>query len=587
MGNGFILHMLVNQNPPSSLLNSILSYGLLVLGLLFVLYWGILNPPTGHYYTTDEQFIADSGVFMLYGLTPRCLDWPAIPAVFLFYLITLVHLGIDVLTHRPAVHGLADVFARADAIVAQYLTDRSAYLTAGRLVQLLLTGGLLAWLMRIINRTDSRIIPPATGLLLSFLLVLNPDLLTGTAVLRPEGLAYPLAMLLIGLILFGDFTSRWALFWGLLLTAVLISQRLIFVFMLPFWVGGLLLRAGQFSVRNLLLAGVGLVGLLFMVMPFLWTDTLVLAKAFAGGILVKVNAPGQTGGGFNWPYLAASVQMPDNWVYGLALIGGYSFLRQYPHRPVALLLIGVLVLYGVMVLRSAVIYPTHTLPLRCLSWPLVAYGGGSLYQWLAGRLAWPPLNARVGAGMLGGLVGLLFLRESIAYERLTHLPSNHEAVLGWLRTVPPTAAVLMASEFNSTVPKSRTCLQRELADIENPALFNLKMQRLLTYVGGRTGAENSVPVLLQMTLSEDEKAAIVQHRLLIQAADSLPTADTYFYSTAAGFISYYLPYDAALSNFRQGRYAYTVADQPIAGLKPGKIFDQGSGVVYYLYTRPL
>ncbi len=563
---------------PDSVVNKpIISYGLLVAGLLFCLYWSVLNPPVGVYYTTDEQFIADSGVLMVYGLTPRCFDWPAIPMVLVYYLLTLVHIAFDLLTHLSALHGLTGIFSRIDHTIAQYFADRTAYLLAGRVLQIMLAGGLLALLIRIINRADPQRLPPVAGQLLMLLLVLNTDLLIGTTVIRPEGLAYPLAMLLTGLILVGRLTTRQSLLWGLLLTALLISQRLIFAFLLPFWLGGLLLRTGRFSVRYLVQLSAGLLVALLLTMPFIWTDTLILVKAFAGGVLVKVNAPGHQSG-FNWPFLWTSLQVPSNWIYSLTLIGGYVFIRQYPQRAVAWLLVGTLLLYGLMVFRSSTIYPTHTLPLRCLSLPLTAYGGAAVCQWLAERIRWWRAGGTLATGMFGILMGILFVAESVEYQKLNHQPLIQQSVLAWLQTLPATDTVLMPNEFEGVIRKSRSCLQRELEAIESPVMSRPKLNRIMSYIGGG----NASSVLLEATLFEDEKAAIMQHKLLIQDATQAQPADTYFYSPDVGFINYYLPREAALDDFQRGRYTYLLTDQALVE-PPLRTFNQGRGVIYFLY----
>lgn len=544
------------------------------------LYWGVFNPPTGNYFTTDEQFIADSGVLMLYGLTPRCLDWPAIPMVLLYYVLTLLHSGFDLLMHVSGLKSLPDLFTRIDQLVAQYFMDRSPYLMAGRLIQITLTTGLLAGLVKVFHRADYRRLPPLTGLFLSLLVVINADVLSATTVIRPEALAYPLCMVLTGLLLFGKLATPRSQFICLLLTALLISQRLIFIVMLPFWIGGLLLRINRFSVRSLVGVSGGLLGLLFLTMPFLWTDTLVLIKAFAGGVLVKVGALGQPLG-FNWSYLLNSAQIPANWVYGLTPIGAYFFIRQYPQRSVAWLFVITIFLYGIMVFRSSVIYSTHTMPLRCLSWPLIAYAGVGICEGLWGNTQ----VARIGVGILGIALAFLVVWEGIDFEKCSHQPLTKYEVVAWFDTLPASATVLMPNDFEGVMVKSRRCLERERTAIEDSALASLKMQRLMSYVGGRND-KVALPVLWQVTMSEDEKAALIQHDLLIQYSPKRQPADTYFFSTSVGFINYYLPQEQALNDFEAGRYTYAIVDQPLAHQTPLKVFNQGWGVTYYAYARP-
>jgi hypothetical protein len=569
------------SSPPSSRLSvstdslpsSWWSYLVVGLAIGFTLWISFVQPPDRGYFTTDEQFIADSGVFMLYGATPRCLDWPGIPMVLVFYLLALGQCAIN-LVGAAASGGLSavGVFEVVDKTAYVYLLDRVPLIVAGRLVQILLVGGLLVWCVRIIHRANSSLLPPVLQLPLIVVLCLHYDILTSTPVIRPEGLAYALFAVASLLILFGEFPARsWRLpATVLLLIALLISHRLLFVFTFPFLLGGLLLRMGWSWQRALSLVGTLLVFML-LTMPFLWTDTFVLLKAFAGGMLMKVS--GTQTSFFNWDYITSMVlPAPTVWQLVLLPIGALAFWRWYPHKGVAALLIGNLLLLTISIFHSSTIYITHTLPLRTMGLFLLAYAGYGLYQVTKRR--WTLYG-------LATLLAVSQIAESILLEADLLRPSTFWQVADFLKKLPANTPVLIEADFDNVTPRSQKALLRELRAIEDQTLTQVKYDRQF---GGKIST--TIPIALHTSLAEDDRLAVLQRQVQAQYTPPNTYVDLSYFSPNAGFVNYFVDQKTSFADFATGRYTYLITHEQLPYTKVAS-FDQPShSGAYYVYKTP-
>ncbi|NID08589.1 hypothetical protein [Fibrivirga algicola] len=547
------------------------SYILVGLAMSFALWVTFVHPPDGGYFTTDEQFIADSGVFMLFGATPRCLDWPGIPMVIVFYLLALGQCLIN-LVSAPDLSGVG-AFEVIDKTAYAYLLDRIPLITAGRLVQTLLVGGLLIWCVRIIHRASPSLLPPVLRLPLVVILCLQYDVFISTPVIRPEALSYALFAVAGFLILFGEFPAR---SWRqpavvLLLIALLVSQRLLFVFTFPFLLGGLLVRIGWSWQRALGVLG-GLLLFVLLTMPFLWTDSFVLLKAFGGGMLMKVG--GAQSSFFNWGYVTSMVlPSPTVWQLLLLPIGAVSFWRWYPNRAMAALLIGNLVLLTVSIFHSSTIYITHTLPLRMMGLFLLAYGAYTLY--LLSRRRWVLYT-------VAGLLALSHIAESALLEADLLRPSTLWQTATFLQKLPANTPVLTTPEFDNITPRNKQTLIRELRAVEDETLTQAKYDRQF---GGKIST--SPPVVLKTSLSEDERLAILQRQILVQYTPLNHYPDLTFYGSLTGFVNYFVDTKLAFADFEKGRYTYLVTHDGNLPYPRVTQFDQPShDGAFYVYKTP-
>ncbi|MEZ0541948.1 hypothetical protein [Fibrella arboris] len=549
------------------------SYLIVGLAISFALWISFVHPPDGGYFTTDEQFIADSGVFMLFGATPRCLDWPGIPMVLVFYLLALGQCLIN-LVGAAASGSLSavGVFEVVDKTAYTYLLDRVPLIVAGRIVQILLVGGLLTWCVRIVHRAGTSLLPPVLRLPLVLILCIQYDVLTSTPVIRPEGLSYALFAVASLLILFGEFPAR---SWRqpatvLLLIALLISNRLLFVFTFPFLLGGLLFRMGWSWLRVLGVLGTFLLFVL-LTMPFIWTDSFVLLKAFAGGMLMKVS--GTQTSFFNWDYISSMVlPAPTVWQLALLPVGAVAFWRWYPNKGMAALLVGNLALLTLSIFHSSTIYITHTLPLRTMGLFLLAYAGYGLFQ--VTRRRWVLYG-------LAGLLALSHVAESILLEADLLRPSTFWQAADFLKTLPANTPVLIEADFDNVTPRSKQALLRELTAIQDQTLTQLKYNRQF---GGAIAT--TLPVALRTSLSEDERLAILQRQIQAQYTPPNRYADLFYFSPATGFVNYFVEQNAAFADFVKGRYTYLITHEQLPYPRVAS-FDQPShGGAYYVYKTP-
>ncbi|MBO0938722.1 hypothetical protein J2I47_19380 [Fibrella sp. HMF5335] len=540
----------------------------------FHLFVTVIHPPDGGYFTTDEQFIADSGVFMLYGATPRCLDWPGIPMVVVFYLLGLGQSALNIIS--AAGHGglsAVGVFGIIDQTANAYLLDRIPLIRAGRLVQLVLVAWLLVNTIRTIYRADSLRLPPVLRLPLAIILCLQYDCLVWPPAIRPEGLAYALFTCLAVQLLFGSQTQRGWRTILLILTALLLSQRLLFVFTMPFILGSMLVRTGL-NWRQATRIVVGLLACLLLTMPFLVTDTLVLLKSFFGGLLMKVNGGAQASF-FNWDYVHTMVlPAPTAWLPLLTLLGGAAFWRFYPNRIIAALLTGNLLLLTISIFHSSVIYITHTLPLRTLSVLLLAYGAYGLYRWLGSR-AWVLYGAT-------GLIALSNLAESVLLEKELLQPSNLMHATSYANALPANARVLIDATFDNTLARSRKTALRELQALQDPTLTQQKFARQF---GSQTSL--NVPVSMQTTLLEDDRLTMLQRQVQAQQTPPNRFPDFFLMADVSGFTNYFIDKKQALADFKTGQYDYLVTELPLPYDRL-KTFDEPShSKTYYVYKKPL
>ncbi len=553
------------------------SYLIVALAISFTGWVSFVHPPEGGYFTTDEQFIADSGLFLIYGATPRCFDWPCVPLVLVFYLLSLGLCLINVISAAAAgtLTTAVDLFEIIDRTAYTYLLDRIPLIVAGRIVQILLVSGLLIWCTRIIHRASTTLLPPVLRLPLVVILCLQYDVLVGTPVIRPEALSYALFAVISLLIFFGDFpASSWRQpVTVLLLIALLISHRLTFLFTMPLLLGGLLVRVGWNWKRALRLVGALLI-FVSAAMPFLWTDTFVLVKAFAGGMVVKVNGThGKQPTFFNWEYVREMVlPAPTVWQLSLLPIGALAFWRWYPHRVIAALLIGNLVLLSISILHSSTLYVTHTLPLRTLGLILLAYGCYGLYQLTHRRWVLYGLTA---------LLAVSHITESALLEADLLRPSTFWQTADFLKTLPANTPVLVESEFDNLTPRSPQALTRELAAIQDQRLTQAKYNRLFS---GKSAT--SVPVVLETSLSEDERLGLLQRQILVKYTPMNKYADLYYFSPATGFVNYFVEQKPAFADFVKGRYTYLITHEQLPYPRVAQ-FDQPShGGPFYVYKTP-
>ncbi|WP_345266925.1 hypothetical protein [Nibrella viscosa] len=556
-------------HPPAE--SILFGYLLVVLAVLFGAYWCIINPPPGVYFTLDEQFISDSGVFLLYGASPRCLEWPAVPMVLVYYLLALLHCGFLLVRQLLTGSNPVEIFKLIDQSIYAYLQDRTTYILIGRTVQLLLTATLMILTIRNLPKSSTQRLPVSVRDLLIIVMVVNSELLISPGIIRPEAIAYGLCLYIITAILFTDTPDRWFGYRLMLITALLINQRMIFLILLPFILGSLILRTQPtFSWKSTGKLVAALVASLVLTNPFFATDTLIHVKAFAGGIIAKVAAPNQAN-----PLLAQSLQPVNAFLILLTLLGFHFFRKQYPDKRIVWLYMANMGVFALLISRSAVVYPTHTLPLRILGLVPLAFGGIGIWQLITRQ-------QRLAVQISGSLFCLFTLYDSLKFQVNAHQLTNYQQVVTWLNTLAPQTSVLLPPDFEGRLRKNINSLKRELSAIQDAELSQAKLNRFIGFIRNKPD-QLSRSILFNEILLEDERLTAIQHRILVQHTPPQRYIDPYFYSPQVGFINYYIPSDQALSNFDKGTYAFLISENPLENRRPERVYNQQAGLPYYVY----
>lgn len=105
------------------------------------------------------------------------------------------------------------------------------------------------------------------------------------------------------------------------LFGIIVAERLIFLLMSPLFFAGIFLLSATNRLKTVV-SGLGFFLLTFVAFcPFVLTDPLIIAKAFFGGILAKVNDSPMTTF-FNWEFIRSYFENPIGYLaLGLSILG--------------------------------------------------------------------------------------------------------------------------------------------------------------------------------------------------------------------------------------------------------------------------
>lgn len=550
------------------------TYALLGLLWAFTFYKSVVVPPFFGYYTTDENFIADSGVFLWYGNTPRCLDWPASPSLLIFFALFGLNAAYRIMANPGEMDGFADVFTQVDLAAFQYLTNRQELLLIGRTIQLALVGVIIFLTIRFIYRNPHPLLDNGGRNVLAFLVISSSFIWTYAPVLRPEALAGSLFLYIIVRMVFGRELTPRETYLLAVLFGIVLAERLLFVFVAPVVLGGVYFlsprRKWTLTWRALLLVA----GVFVVLCPFILTDPLVVLKSFFGGILAKMqDKPMPTA--FNEAFIGEYFKNPLSfgWV-ALCLLGGWVLIKE--RKPFYLLLAANWLFFLFLVLRSAKIYGSHVLPAAVFTLVVAAVGA----RFLASLLP----KGRVVAGLLVAGLGAASLVEIYQAQAVSHRRSNVAKAAEWVGTLPGNPRLLVHPDLETYLPKSRVCLRRELAQNGD----TLKMVRKLGYlIGGKDDrvAAGPLPYVAYVFAFEDERLYETQYQLLLRYLDRSPARkfDYDVYQENTVLASHSVQVEKAIADFKEGKYDYLVTERTLDGFEPIKVFSDGMHETLYSY----
>jgi hypothetical protein len=552
---------------------SSIAYLFLLIIWSYTFYVSVINPPFFGYFSVDENFIADSGVFLWYGNTPRGLDWPASPSILIAFILFGSKVLVSILSGSNNSSELLDLFKKFDVEAFNYLTSRENFIIELRAIQLIEVGIILILLIRFFFSRKHKLLTPITRQVLAYTCVSSYVIWFNAPVLRPEALAGVLFMYLLSYVIFTDVLDKNS-FWVIpVLFGVILSERLLFVFVSPIVLGAVYFLSDSRKSKRTIYSLLLIIGVFIILCPFLITDTLVVLKSFVGGILAKMQDKPMTTL-FNVDYVREYLSSPIS--YLIIILCGFGIWKLLSSKsPFHWILIGNWFLFLVLVLRSSKIYDTHVLPAGILTVIISALGIVLISE-------------KINKGWLiaSVLVVVLILPSLTSYwefQKRSHVVSNIEMAFHWINTLPSNTRLLVLPELEFYLPKSINCLAREAEQNRDP----LKMVRKIGYLLGRkdNGSQFDLPLVAKSFCFEDERQYDIQYQILMQyyKLNSAKRYDYDVYLETVELASHSVPTTAAIADFKSGKYSYFIADIKLEGMEPIKVFIDNLRTPVYCY----
>lgn len=560
----------------------------LYLYILFAVLWGycffsgVISPPFLSYYTFDESFIADSGVFLWYGITPRILDWPASPSVLIYGLIFGFSVLYNIVNGLSGLTGFLDAFVIMDKTAYGYLFDREPYILAGRAVQLLIVLCVMLWTLRFLFRQEHPLLAGTGRYGICLLLVSSHLIMNNGTVIRPEAISEVFFIHILCRLLFSERLDRQTVITLSVLFGLVAAERLIFLFMTPLFLAGIFLLTGKES-RKAIRLSLGIFLLSFLAFcPFALTDPLIISKAFFGGILAKVN-DNPMRSFFNWAFIKTYFDNPANYLaLALTFLGIYRLWKE--KKLFYRIVIANWLLFLFLVLRSSKIYDPHVLPAALVNLFLMGTGLLMLAD-LAGRkreyLTWI-----AGIIVVAGEVVMI-----VSYHSWVRRNTNEYEAVRWIRKeIPGDSRMLVNIGVGLYLAPNDQALARRMeatGNVDN-RLRKLGYLMGLNQVSKSRLTEADMPLAASAFAFEDESLFSLQYSLLRKYGKTETRkrfdADVYVEDNTLLYHGVLLP--EGLERFRSGEYRYLVADEAMEGYTPLKEFFGQDGGVIRIYKTP-
>lgn len=561
---------------------SIISKIILLVLITISFYHGIISPPPLKTFTTDENFIGESGIFLLFGITPRALEWAALPSTLIAYLMFIIWCGFSLIKNLSSIHSLPDILTIFDKNALYYLNHREEFVMWERWIQIILIGFIVYKTIQFILNSQHPLLKPDLKFILTFLCICSEVIWVSVPLIRPEALSGSLFLYLLIRILFTEKITPKIASILLIIFILTFTQRLIFVFFGPFVVGSILIHLWHQKISwKTYLNYLGLVILaLLSLMPFIITDTFVVLKSFLGGVFTKINHD-KMDTFFNMSYINNFVQEPINLIFSIFCIIGMWFLfRLYAIKSIIIIFIlnFLFILYSS--LKAAQLYNTHTFPLSMMAIIMIGFG---IYGMLS------KLNENQKKWVLSILGLFLFVNTlwSIQKNKVSVIgqQQNLADAIAWIKTLNNNEKILLSLDFDGLIPKNKSCLLREYEANASENYQINKLSKLLKVPISDSVSKFTLPILAQSFAFEDEKLFDTQYQIALKYVDSDESKrfDTdYFYQNNNNMSHCYVQ-DVAISRFYEGKYKFIVSQIQMPDLKPIKSFLKGGGDIYWVY----
>lgn len=436
------------------------NYIFLILPLLlfsgFFYYLSFIDLPNGDFYIPNDEFmIPDSGVFMWYGLPSRCMEWPATPTQFFYYILIAIFTVFNFLNNLiNGVNG-TDFFDLFDKQVYDFLLNKPKYLVYGRVFQYVCV--MIVSVLTFLNLEKSQLLAKVkwAGPLFFLLIFTSHTLINTTSIVRPDAIAIALAAYFVSLIIATDLAKIKSILMVISVFALLLSFRTIYLFLLPI-VLYIIFKKSQttFNIKLALL--------LFMLVLVLALNPAILGfsfgfmKSFLGNIVGKRQNTMGTYYNLNFikEQFLQNKAIPIFIVF--AFLGVWRFFRIDKNlKWLFIILIVSILMYLQSVLTSPTLFTTHLAPILPFFLFFVAIGFSFL------------IKNRI---QLYVLFGVLFIFNFYVNGSLTRssMKMNYFEASNWLKT--------NAIPYNSlAVPEQLDVL---FANIRNKESFKTEFELL-------------------------------------------------------------------------------------------------------------
>jgi hypothetical protein len=560
----------------------IISNLILLILLALSFYHGIISPPPLITFTTDENFIGESGIFLLFGITPRALEWAAIPSTLIAYLIFILWSGFSLLENLSSLNGLPDILAIFDKNAFYYLNHREEFVIWERWIQIILIGFIIYKTIDFILKSKHPVLTQEIKLILTILCVSSEVIWISVPLIRPEALSGSMYLYLVIRIFFTEKITPKIATTLLIIFIFIFTQRLIFIFFGPFVFGSILLHLWQQKISwKTYLNYIGLVILVLLaLMPFIITDTFVVLKSFLGGVFTKINHD-KMDTYFNMSYIDNFIKEPINIIFTFfCVIGMWFFVRKYSSKIISVLFILNFLFILFSSLKASQLYNTHTFPLSMMAIILIGFG-------ISGTLSFIKENRRIW--VLSILCIYLSLNTFWAIQKnkqsvLEQQQNLADAIL-WIKSLNKDEKILLALDFDGLIPKNKQCLMREYDANANEVYRMNKLSKLLKMPVSDSLSKFTLPILAQSFAFEDEKLFDIQYQIALKyiADDTTKRFDTDYFFKNNNNMSHCYVQNEALKRFKEGNYRYIVSHEQIPSLSPVKSFIKGGGDIFWAY----
>lgn len=563
---------------------SFISLSILLIFVAISFYYGIFSPPPLITYTTDENFIGESGIFLLFGNTPRALEWAALPSTFIAYFLFLIWCIISLVSQLKSLHGLTDILSVIDKNAFYYLTHREEFVIWERVIQILLVGFIIFKTIQFIITSKHPALNYNLKTILTILCVCSDIIWVTVPLIRPEALSGSLFLLITVQILFSEKITPKIGTTILILFILTVTQRLIFLFLSPFVLGGILIHLWNqnigwkvyFKYLTIVLLA------LFAFMPFIITDTFVVLKSFLGGVFIKLNHD-KMDTYFNMTYINDFLSKPLNIVLSiLSIIGTWFIIRKYPSRLLISLFLGNFLFFLFTSLKAAQLYVTHTFPLSMMAIILIGFGLAGILEFIKGKSKrW----------VLIGFSVVLIINSLYAVAKnnadIKEQQQNLADAIAWIKALKNNEKIALELDFDGLIPKNKATLLSEYQANASEKYRVGKLHRLLKVPQSDSLNKFSLPIIAQSFAFEDEKLFDTQYQIALKYVDTdnRKRFDTDYFFENNSMMSHCLVREDALNRFENGQYHYLISKAQLADKKPVKTFLKPGGTGFWVYEN--